>query len=143
MAGRWTKALGGAGVITRYPLGTGADPTQNHRTKANRLAVEYTLQLLWVGGADALSDQVATRRGDAKVGYALAGRFVTRAELTVAVDQLHQQRNDLFIPLYELCGRCLDRGEVATRLGIAEETLAKRLHVAFDFLIDRLWVDGR
>lgn len=126
----------------RHPLGIGADPTKNHHTPENRRAVGYCLTLYWTD-PDALADRTTDPTGDSQVGLPLAGRFVTRVELSQALAKMQVERSDLIIPLHLVYARGMTREAAAALLHLAEETLRERLADALDWLIDELFVDSR
>ncbi len=123
----------------QHPLGVGADPTKNHRTRANRDALGFCLSLYY---SQDLTETIHQRSdGSSPVGLPLARRFVSLLEIGNALQRLGDERPDLLIPLELVYRYGWTREQAAARLHIDPKTLRTRIEEGLNRLLDIIWKD--
>lgn len=125
----------------RDPIGGGATPGLDHRTRANRSAVASVLREYFGGTLDRGTMTKPVERSDSVTGAELADRMVSRLEISTALVGLRRNYLSLWLAVTREYRDNLTRSVIAERWRKSPATVTKDVEAGLDVLIASVFVD--
>src|ERR1051325_8529786 len=125
----------------RDPVGHGATPGLDHRTRANRSAVASVLREYFGGTMEHTPINKAVERSDSQTGAELADRIASYFEVANALASLRRDHKNLWLAIIREYKQNLSRAVIAERWHKAPSTVTRDVEAGLDALIVPIFRD--